>query len=75
MSLIVVTLSFFGSGGLSMDDAFDERCGDDDGGAMCPICRGEELPPKFIAAMLRAESAGPVVRMTADEAAEWLRGF
>lgn len=58
-----------------MDDASNEQCGDDDGGAMCPICRGEELPSKFIAAMLRAGSAGPVIRMTADETAEWLRGF
>lgn len=60
---------------MSMDDAYNEQCGDGDGGAMCPICRGEELPSKFIAAMLQAGSSEPVIRMTADETAEWLQGF
>lgn len=58
-----------------MNDASNEQCGGGDGGAMCPICRGEELPSKFIAAMLQAGSSEPVIRMTADEAAEWLQGF
>lgn len=58
-----------------MDDAFEGGCGDDHGDETCPICRGEELSPDFIAMLERAASAAPVVSMTADEAIEWLRAL
>lgn len=58
-----------------MDDAFRDGCGDDHGGDSCPICRGEELSPDFIAMLERAASAEPVVSMTVDEAIEWLRSI
>ncbi|MHA0319412.1 hypothetical protein ACXY7D_13865 [Sphingomonas melonis] len=56
-----------------MGDAFEDGCEDDHGDGTCPICRGEELSPDFIALLERAASGEPVVSMTADEAIEWLR--
>ena len=55
-----------------MDDAFRDGCDDDHGDGSCPICRGEELDPDFLA---RIEQAGahPGMAMTFDEAMEWLR--
>lgn len=49
----------------------DERC-DDHADEPCPICRGEELDPDFLA---RIEQAGaqPGMAMTFHEAMEWLR--
>lgn len=55
-----------------MDDAFKDGCGDDHGDDMCPICRGEELSPDFIA-MLEQAAAQPGRVMTAEKAVEWLR--
>lgn len=55
-----------------MDDAFRDGCDDDHGGGSCPICRGEELDPDFLA---RIEQAGaqPGMAMTFDEAMDWFR--
>jgi hypothetical protein len=55
-----------------MGDAFKDGCGDNHGDEACPICRGEELNPDFVA---RIEQAGaqPGKTMTFDEAMEWLR--
>lgn len=58
-----------------MGDAFEDGCDDDHRDRTCPICRGEELSPDFIAMLERAASAEPVVSMTADEAIEWLRSL
>ncbi len=55
-----------------MDDAFEGGCGDDGTGGTCPICRGEELSPDFIA-MLEQAAAQPGRVMTAEEKVEWLR--
>jgi len=55
-----------------MDDAFEGGCGDDGTDAPCPICRGEELSPDFIA-MLEQAAAQPGRVMTAEETVEWLR--
>lgn len=55
-----------------MDDAFEGGCGDDGTGGTCPICRGEELSPDFIA-MLEQAAAQPGRVMTAEETVEWLR--
>jgi hypothetical protein len=38
----------------------------------CPICRGEELDPDFVARIEQA-AAQPGRTMTFDEAMEWLR--
>jgi hypothetical protein len=57
-----------------MDDAFKDGCGDDHGDEECPICRGEELSPDFIA-MLEQAVAQPGFVMTAEETVEWLRGL
>ncbi|RDE07048.1 hypothetical protein [Sphingomonas aracearum] len=50
----------------------DRSCGDNYAHEPCPICRGEELDPDFLA---RIEQAGaqPRMTMTFDEAMEWLR--
>jgi hypothetical protein len=58
-----------------MGDAFGDGCGDDHGDGMCPICRGEELSRDFIALLERAASGEPVVSMTVEEAAEWIRSL
>jgi hypothetical protein len=55
-----------------MDDAFEDGCGDDGTDAPCPICRGEELDPDFLA-RIEAAASQPGRSMTADEAIEWLR--
>jgi len=55
-----------------MGDAFEGGCGDDHGDEPCPICRGEELDPDFLARIQQA-SAQPGMTMTFDEAIEWLR--
>lgn len=49
----------------------DERC-DDHGDEPCPICRGEELDPDFLAPIQQA-GAQPGMAMTFDEAMDWLR--
>ena len=56
-----------------MDYAFKDGCGDDRGDESCPICRGEELDPYFLA-MIEPAAAQPGRAMTAEEAIEWLRG-
>lgn len=48
------------------------RCGDDGTDEPCPICRGEELDPDFVA-MIEQAAAQPGKAMTFDEAIEWLR--
>ncbi|MFV1920960.1 hypothetical protein VPH46_16240 [Sphingomonas sp. MJ1 (PH-R8)] len=48
------------------------RCGDDGTDEPCPICRGEELDPDFVA-MIEHAAAQPGKAMTFDEAIEWLR--
>jgi len=58
-----------------MGDAFKDGCDDEHGDETCPICRGEELNPDFIAMVEQAASAEPVVSMTAEEAVEWLRSL
>ncbi len=58
-----------------MGDAFGDGCGGDHGDGTCPICRGEELSPDFIALLERAASDEPVVSMTVEEAAEWIRSL
>jgi hypothetical protein len=49
-----------------------ERCGDDGTDKPCPICRGEELDPEFLARIEEA-AAQPGITMTFDEAIAWLR--
>lgn len=49
----------------------DEQC-DDHGDEPCPICRGEELDPDFLAPIQQA-GAQPGMAMTFDEAMDWLR--
>lgn len=58
-------------GGGSVMDRHNGGCSDDEDES-CPICRGEELDPAFLA---RIEQAGvqPGKTMTFDEAMEWLR--
>ena len=51
----------------------DRRCGDDGAHEPCPICRGEELDPNFLARIEQA-AAQPGRTMNFDEAMEWLRG-
>lgn len=51
-----------------------ERCDDDGTDDPCPICRGEELDPDFLAWVEHA-AAQPGKTMTADEAIEWLRNL
>lgn len=58
-----------------MGDAFEGGCDHEHGDETCPICRGEELNPDFIAMLEQAASAEPVVSMTAEEAVEWLRSL
>lgn len=53
-------------------DQHEERCRDDGTGEPCPICRGEELDPDFVA-MVEQAAAQPGKAMTIDEAIEWLR--
>lgn len=55
----------------SVIDRHNEECweGDDE---PCPICRGEELDPDFLACIEQA-GAQPGMAMTFDEAIEWLR--
>lgn len=48
----------------------DEGC-DDGADGSCPICRGEELDPDFLAWIEQA-AAQPGRTMTLDEAIEWL---
>lgn len=57
-----------------MDDAFKDGCGDDHGDDSCPICRGEELDPDFLA-QITAAAAQPGREMTIEEFGEWLRGL
>jgi hypothetical protein len=57
-----------------MDDAFEDGCGDNRGGDACPICRGEELDPDFLA-RITAAAAQPSRMMTAEEAIEWIRSL
>ena len=57
-----------------MDDAFEGGCGDDHGDGSCPICRGEELSPDFIA-MLEQAAAQPGRAMIAEEAIEWINSL
>lgn len=57
-----------------MDDAFRDGCDDDHGDGSCPICRGEELDPDFLAWVEQA-AAQPDRVMTAEEAIEWLRSL
>lgn len=54
-----------------MDDAFEDGCGDDHGDETCPICRGEELDPDFLARIEHA-AAQPGRVMTAEEFIAWL---
>ncbi|MCC2981746.1 hypothetical protein [Sphingomonas sp. IC4-52] len=57
--------------GGSVIDRHNGGCSDDEA-EPCPICRGEELDPDFVA---RIEQAGaqPGMAMTFDEAMAWLR--
>ena len=48
-----------------------ERCDDDETDEPCPICRGEELDPDFLAMIERA-AAQPGKAMSFDKAIEWL---
>lgn len=59
-------------GGSGIVIEHEERCDDDGTDEPCPICRGEELDPDFLA---RIEQAGaqPGRTMNFDEAIEWLR--
>lgn len=52
-------------------DQHEGRCGDDGTDEPCPICRGEELDPDFLAMIERA-AAQPGKAMSFDEAMEWL---
>ncbi|WP_242098845.1 hypothetical protein [Sphingomonas sp. CROZ-RG-20F-R02-07] len=54
-----------------MDGAFKDGCGDDHGDGSCPICRGEELSPDFIA-MLEQAAAQPGRAMTIEQFEAWL---
>jgi hypothetical protein len=49
-----------------------EWCGDDGTDEPCPICRGEELDPDFVA-MIEQAAVQPGKAMTFDEAIELLR--
>lgn len=49
-----------------------ERCDDVGTDEPCPICRGEDLCPDFLAWIEQAATTAPIVRMTAEEAIEWL---
>lgn len=55
-----------------MNDAFEDRFDDDHGVESCPICRGEELDPDFLA-RITAAAAQPGRVMTIEEFGEWLR--
>ena len=55
----------------SVIDRHNEGCSDDDS-EPCPICRGEELDPDFVARIEQA-AAQPGRTMTFDEAIAWLR--
>ena len=57
-----------------MDDAFKDGCGDEHGDDSCPICRGDELDPDFLA-MIEQAAAQPGQVMTFDEAKAWLRSL
>lgn len=57
-----------------MDDAFRDGCDNDHGNGSCPICRGEELDPDFLAWVEQAASQSGRA-MTAEEAIEWLRSL
>jgi len=57
-----------------MDDAFKDGFDDDHGDDSCPICRGEDLDPDFLAWVEQA-AAQPGRAMTAEEAIEWLRSL
>jgi len=52
-------------------DEHGERCGDGGSDASCPICRGEEPDPDFLAWVEHA-AAQPGKAMSFDEAMEWL---
>ena len=52
----------------------EERCGDDGTDEPCPICRGEELDPDFLAMIERA-AAQPGRVMTVEEAIEWIQSL
>jgi len=51
-----------------------ERCDDDGTDEPCPICRGEELDPDFLA-MIEQAAAQPGRVMTAEEAVEWIQSL
>jgi hypothetical protein len=53
----------------------DERCADDIGDDDCPICRGEELDPDFLARITAAAAAQPGRVMTIEEFGKWLRSL
>lgn len=57
-----------------MGEAFKDGFGDDNGDESCPICRGEELSPDFIA-MLEQAAAQSGRAMTAEEAIEWINSL
>jgi hypothetical protein len=57
-----------------MDGTFRDGCGDDHGDDACPICRGDELSPEFIA-MIEQAAARPRQVMTGEEVIEWLRSL
>jgi hypothetical protein len=59
-------------GGSGIVDQHEGRCGDDGTDQPCPICRGEELDPDFLA-MIEHAAAQPGKAMTFGEAIEWLR--
>jgi hypothetical protein len=61
-------------GGSGIVDQHEGRCGDDGTDEPCPICRGEELDPDFLARIERA-AAQPGRAMTVEEAIEWLRNL
>lgn len=50
-------------------------CVEADHARWCPICRGDELAPDFIATLEQAVSANPIVSMTAEEAIEWINSL
>ena len=52
-------------------DRHNEGCSDDEA-EPCPICRGDELDPDFVA-WIEQTAAQPGRTMTFDEAIEWLR--
>ncbi len=62
--------------GLGRTDALDENDpGDQDSGAVCPECQGSRLRPQALAVKIGGHSIWDLVRLTAAQAQDLLRGL